>query len=163
MKNIIISELNNVNFFLNGRIEVKTLQEGALLYGGATEINNKIYSNIETNSTVIEPLKDNTLSVFIPSTLEVNSNIDNSIYVQYYKNIVEKEFKTKCKIDTARGSWFSEDNKEVVLEDITILSFNKSIIDKNIVNKLLSIGLMVKKDMRQEGVSCNVNNTLLIV
>ena len=38
-------KFNQINFFLANKREVNSLEEGAKLYGGATLLGNKIYSN----------------------------------------------------------------------------------------------------------------------
>ena len=48
-------------FYLNDRVEVKNLSEGAKLYGGATEINNK--TSETTNVNIIDKVKSPKLNL----------------------------------------------------------------------------------------------------
>ena len=68
-------------FYLNDRVEVKNLSEGAKLYGGATEINNKIYSNIN-ESEELKTNDDNIFGILVPTTINVNTTVDNKKYVK---------------------------------------------------------------------------------
>ena len=158
-----VNNFKQVNFFLGGRTQVNTLEEGAKLYGGATIINNIPYSNIEAADDLQINDKNNTLSLYIPSTIDVNNNIDNTTYVNKYNNIIKKYFNADTTIEKTEGSWFSEDNNIVVIEKITIINVNIKNIDENKINFMLNLGLMVKHEMQQEGVSVTLNNSLMIV
>lgn len=158
-----VNNFKQVSFFLGGRTQVNSLEEGAKLYGGATLINNIPYSNIEVADDLQIKDKDNTLSLYIPSTINVNNNVDNTTYVTKYNNIIKKYFNTDTTIENTEGGWFSEDNNVVVIEKITIINVNIKDIDENKINFMLNLGLMVKHEMQQEGVSITLNNSLMIV
>ena len=162
-KMVKVNNFKQVNFFLGGRTQVNTLEEGAKLYGGATIINNIPYSNIEAADDLQINDKNNTLSLYIPSTIDVNNNIDNTTYVNKYNNIIKKYFNADTTIEKTEGGWFSEDNNIVVIEKITIINVNIKNIDENKINFMLNLGLMVKHEMQQEGVSVTLNNSLMIV
>ena len=159
--------LNKLNldgiFFLSEREKVDNLEVGARMYGGATLFENGVcISGVQKDSELIVNNKVNTIvSLFIPSTLNVDTKIDNSTYVARYKEIFEKIFKTKVAITKAQGSWVDE-NSNVVIEEQTLLSVYEPLgVTK--YNKLVRLARKVKKEMQQEGVTITLDNAFLIV
>ena len=154
--------LNNI-FFLSDRVVVDNLEDGASKHGGATLFENGVcISGVQKDSELIVNNKVNTIvSLFIPSTLNVDTKIDNSIYVTKYKEIFEKIFKTKVAITKAQGSWIDEKGN-VVIEEQTLLSVYEPLgVTK--YNKLVRLARKVKKEMQQEGVTITLDNAFLIV
>ena len=109
--------------------------------------------------------KHNTLSIIIPSTVDIDKEIDNTQYAGYYRKIVNNYFNS-ARIDTYKsiGSWYSEDLNKVVIEKNAIITAK---VDREITNKdiqfMLNLGKIVKKDMTQEAVSVLINEALCLV
>ena len=82
------SNLFNFSFFLSGNKQVESLQEGAKKYGGATEFEDGVYSNIEGNKYIEILPENNEISIFIPSTMDVKNKIDNDYYVKKSINYI---------------------------------------------------------------------------
>ena len=110
-------------FYLANRVEVKSLEVGAIQYGGATLINGKIYSNVEESEELNLNMK-NTVGILVPTTIEVNTKIDNKKYVEEVENTIKDFGKAISKFDS-RGSWYS-DTEGVVVEENTIVTFESN-------------------------------------
>ena len=164
LKNI-NSNLFNFSFFLSGNKKVDSLEDGAKKYGGATKYDDAIYSNVEGNEYIEVLPEDNEISIFIPSTMDVKNKIDNGYmvdksinYLQRFYNIANnlKYYKTK-------GSWYSEDMQKVVIEDITIITLKLDQLTETDIQIFIDLAEIIKKDMKQEGVSIAINTALAIV
>ena len=153
---------NQINFFLANKREVNSLEEGAELYGGATLLGNKIYSNYEGDDYIKILENNNTISIIIPSTLDADIEIDNTEYVSKYLSILNKEYKN-ITIYNSMGSWYSDDLNKVIIEKNTIITINSNNLTAEDINKMLNLGILIRDDMRQEAVSVLVNDSLCIV
>ena len=165
-KNVELKSLKGVEFFLGANKIVESLEIGAKKYGGATKLDNGIYSNYDNGENSIEiDTKCNTLSIIIPSTVDVDKEIDNAEYAEYYKKIVNNYFYS-AKIDTYKstGSWYSEDLNKVIIEKNAIITarVNREITN-NDIQFMINLGKIVKKDMTQEAVSVLINEALCLV
>jgi hypothetical protein len=156
----------NFNFFLSGAKEVDSLESGALIYGGATKKGNKIISNVDTGN-FISIYDKNILEIYVPSTIDVNKATDNTEVLNMVNTYINMSFDDSIEymeMTATKGSWYSENKKAVIVEDITIISFrlNREISHHDI-NLLKTIANYVKSTMKQEGVSISINNALAIV
>ena len=165
-KNVELKSLKGVEFFLGANKLVESLETGARQYGGATKFDNGIYSNYDNGKNSIEvDTKCNTLSIIIPSTIDVDKEIDNEKYAEYYRKIINNYFHS-TRIDTYKstGSWYSEDLNKVVIEKNAIITAR---VDREVTNNdiqfMLNLGKIVKKDMTQEAVSVLINEALCLV
>ena len=153
----------NFQFFLSSNKKVTSLEAGALENGGATKYNNGIYSNIEGNSDIIINT-NNKLAIFIPDTINVNSKIDNSKYIEYAVKYIQNNFNNDNIVYYKTvGSWYSEDLKKVVYDNITIISFESENITESNINSMVTLAKYIKNEMSQEGVSININSSLAII
>ena len=126
---------------------------------GATKFGEKWVTNYQ-ESDIIEIKKNNELSIYVPSTIDVNkinTNINKTIEeVKSKINEATKNYKTN-------GAWRTKEGT-IVFEEITILSINVN--EKNFENRLnefIIIAEEMKKDLNQEGISIGVNNGLMII
>ena len=126
---------------------------------GATKFGEQWVTNYQ-ESDIIEIKENNELSIYVPSTIDVdkiNTNINKTIEeVKNKINEVTKNYKTN-------GAWRTEEGT-IVFEEITILSINVN--EKNFENKLnefVKIANNLKKELNQEAVSIGVNNGLMII
>ena len=146
-------------FYLANRIEVESLEAGAVQYGGATLINGKIYSNVEESEELNLNMK-NTVGILVPTTIEVNTTIDNKKYVEDVENTIKDFGKAISKFDS-RGSWYS-DTEGVVVEENTIVTFesNGNPFDLQLLKYLAE---KLKSDMKQEAITIILNDGIAIV
>ena len=146
-------------FYLANRIEVESLEAGAVQYGGATLINGKIYSNIEESEELNLNMK-NTVGILVPSTIDVNTIVDNKKYVENVENTLKDFGKAISKFDS-RGSWYS-DTEGVVVEENTIVTFesNGNPFDLQLLRYLAE---KLKSDMKQEAITIILNDGIAIV
>ena len=161
---LINSKKFNFSFFLSDKKRVNSLEEGARLYGGATQFNDGIYSNIEGNEFITINENKNNISLFVPSTVNVNQKVNNSYYVNYCYNKIKSLYSNNnIKYYDAKGSWYSEDSQKVVIEDITIIALELNTITEVDIYNFIQLANWIKKEMRQEGVSIAINTALAIV
>jgi len=154
----------NFNFFLSSNKEVKNLETGAIENGGATKINNKTYSNIQGNDFIVINEKSNTLAIYIPDTMDVDAQTDNTQYIDYSMKYIQKLYNTNnVKFEATQGSWFSEDMKKVVYDNITIVSISLNSVKENDIKNFVTLAQYIKTEMNQEGVSIAINQSLAIV
>ena len=146
-------------FYLANRIQVESLEDGAVQYGGATLIDGKIYSNINESEELNLNMK-NIVGILVPSTIEVNTKIDNKKYVEEVENTIKDFGKTINKFDS-KGSWYS-DTEGVVVEENTIVTFesNGNPFDMQLLKYLAK---KLKYDMKQEAITIILNDGIEIV
>ena len=146
-------------FYLANRVEVESLEAGAIKYGGATALNGKIYSNIEESEELNLNMK-NTVGILVPSTIDVNTTVDNKKYVEDVENTIKDFGKTISKFNS-RGSWYS-DTEGVVVEENTIVTFesNGNLFDLQLLKYLAE---KLKTDMKQEAITIILNDGIAIV
>lgn len=102
------------------------------------------------------------ISIYVPSTVNVNENIDNKIYVEKTACFLSDLFGGSTSVN-ASGNWVSGDIG-LVSENVTIVySYcSKSDFDQY-ENDII---LFVKKlcsEMKQECISCEIDNNLYFV
>ncbi len=158
------SNLFNFDFFLSNRKKVDNLESGAIDNGGATKFDDGIYSNIEGNEYITLNKKDNQISIFVPSTMDTDIQIDNQAYIKQSIEYLAKFYDiTALKFYATRGSWYSDDMQKVVYDDITIITLQADTITVADINNFIQLANRIKLDMRQEGVSIAINTALAIV
>lgn len=155
---------NQISFFLSNKTLVNSLDEGAKKFGGATKIEDTIYSNIEGDNNIKVNEDQNIISLFIPSTIDADSSVDNTEYVTKYYKYIKNHF-NNAKIITrdTHGAWYSDDMQKTIIEDITIIEVVTNKLNQSDINYMLNLGLAVKEDMSQEAVSVTINNSLCLV
>lgn len=151
--------------FLGGFKEVKSLKDGAAKYGGATKFDNGIYSNTTGNKFIELKQSENEISVFVPSTIETDKATDNKEQIKksidYLNNYYD--ISKNLKFYKTKGSWYSEDLKEVIIESITIITLKLDKLTEKDINIFIELAKNIKEDMSQEGVSININGALAII
>ena len=161
---MIDSKKFNFSFFLSGITKVKSLKEGALEHGGATEFDSGIYSNIPGDNFIHTQKDKNQISIFIPSTKNINIKTDNKKYIEYSLNYLQRFYDiTKINHYNTKGSWYSEDKNEVIEENITIMTVNTKELAEVDIKIFVELANWIKREMSQEGVSIAINSSLAIV
>jgi hypothetical protein len=162
------SKLFNFSFFLSNKKIVNSLENSAKKYGGATKnlFTDEIYSNIPGNDFIeVNPLK-NTISLFLPDTVNVSKKADNKLLERvgmYCKDKIVNRYHDIPSAEKCIGSWYSEDYQEVVYDNIILLNVHLDRLTVTDINFFISLALYVKREMSQEGVSIAINNALAIV
>lgn len=101
------------------------------------------------------------VSVYVPSTDNVNKAVDNTVIVDNTLTKLSALF-GGCTAHPARGSWLS-DNVGLVVESVTICeSFASSLTDESL-DAVYAIAQAIKADMHQENVSVEIDNELYFV
>ena len=120
MLKINANNFKEISFFLSNRKEVNSLK-AAKEYGGVTKFNGKFYSNYEKDNNIT--LKDgvNELSVIVPSTIDADTPIDNTEYVEKYLLILSQKY-NGIKIEKSIGSWYSDDLNKIIVENNCIIT-----------------------------------------
>ena len=159
------NKFNQITFFLSGNVEVKDLRTGAIMHGGATEFNGIPYSNVEGSSYfTVNEAEENIIRILIPTTINVDQQINNKQFVDKYLSMVKNSYNFKdIKTYNTVGSWYSEDLQKIVYDYSTVIEISMKKIDEHIINYFLNLGLKIKSDMTQEAVSVFINKSLAIV
>jgi len=143
---------------------VNSLEEGAILYGGATQFDDGIYSNYSKSEYININGNNNNISLFVPSTVNVNKHINNKYYVNYcYKRIDSLYTNNNIRYYDTKGSWYSEDLNQIIIEDITIITLETDKLTEKDIEIFIQLANWIKKEMSQEGVSIAINTALAIV
>ena len=102
------------------------------------------------------------IGIFIPSPLDVNSAVDNSVQVKATLAFLGSIFGGATSSE-ADGVWRSEDSG-LVTEQVTIVRtfVSKQALEAHL-DSVLSFATVLKRDMRQEAVALDVDNQLLLV
>jgi len=150
---------------MSDRKKVDSLQTGAIENGGATKFDDAIYSNIEGNNFIELKENNNQISIFIPSTMDINNKIDNKYYIKKSINYLEKYYNitNNLKYYKTIGSWFSDSLNKVIIEDITIITLQLNELTETDINIFIELANIIKTEMKQEGVSIAINKSLAIV
>lgn len=162
---ILWTKVDGIELILNGLCKVDSLEFGAKLYGGATKYKGEIYSNFYKDEYIYIDDNFNTLSLFVPSTININKHINNSKYViKYYSKLHECFEGINNEMHYALGSFYSNELKSVIIEEVVIINFyfcNK--ITEDDINNFKNVALEMKKDMTQESVSIGINGALCLL
>lgn len=156
-------EFKLISEFFSNSIKVKNIVEGALLYGGATSFYNNSYSNIKVNDELDIRGDKNIIRLFIPSTIEYSTQINNIEYVRrYFMEIRNKYLLEDINLISARGS-FKENEENIIYEDVTLIEVEFKEITKGDIDFFLNLANRVKNEMTQYCVSVSINDSLALV
>lgn len=161
---LINSKQFNFQFFLSSRKKVKSLKVGALQHGGATKYKDGIYSNIPESDYININDKNNKISIFIPSTCDIDKQVNNNDIINYSIKYLQHCFNTNNLIYyKTKGSWYSEDLKKVIYDNITIITLDRDTITEDTIQLFIMLANYIKDKMQQEGVNIAINTALAIV
>ena len=120
-------------------------------------------SNIELLKSMNNMALTERVAVYVPSTINIDKNIDNSIYVNEVTTKLCKLFGGATSYN-AMGSWYSDDLDKVITENVTIVYSNctKDQLEKNIF-QVWDIANDLKNTMLQECISLEINGDLYFV
>lgn len=153
----------NFQYFYGGSELVTSLEEGAIRNGGATKYSDKIISNIETTN-LIEVKDENEISIFIPSTINVNMEIDNSEYLRKIINKITNRYSlNELTFYNTTGSWLDETSSEIIIEKITIVTLKTKEINDIDIIFFIKLAEFLKEEMIQQGISLRINDSLAII
>ena len=155
-----MKKINVSNYYYlanNKTINKKDIDVGATLFNGEWKTNH-------TESSEINVQKNNKISIYVPSTIDVNKV--NSNFENLTKDTIKKlqeNFNKNVQRYNTQGAWKSE-NGEIVYEDINILTIEET--EENFEGTLryfIQLANQFKKDLSQEGISIGINEGLLII
>ena len=155
-----MKKINVSNYYYlanNKTINKEEIDVGATLFDGKWITNH-------TEATEINVQKRNKISIYVPSTIDVNKVNEN--FENLTKDTIKKlqeNFNKNIQRYNTQGAWKSEDGN-IVYEDINILTIEE--IEENFENTLnyfISLANQFKKDLSQEGISIGINEGLLII
>jgi hypothetical protein len=130
---------------------------------GATLFDGKWITNY-TEASEINVEKYNKISIYVPSTINVNKvNPDFENLTQDTIKKLQENFNTDVQRYNTQGAWKAEDG-EIVYENINILTIGTTEENfESTLNYFISLAEQFKKDLSQEGISIGINNGLLII
>lgn len=162
------SKLFNFSFFLSDKKPVDNLESAAIENGRATKNldTDEMYSNIAGNDYIeVNPVK-NTISLFIPDTYNCNEKASQKLIgnvILHCSQKIRARYKDIPRAEKAIGSWYSEDLKQVVYDNVILLNVFPDKLTITDINFFISLAEYVKKSMEQEGVSLAINTALCII
>ena len=155
-----MKKINVSNYYYlanNKTINKEDIDVGATLFDG------EWITNL-TESSEINVQKRNKISIYVPSTIDVNkvnSNFEN--LTQNTIDKLKKDFDTDVQRYNTQGAWKSEDGN-IVYEDINILTIEETEDNfENTLSYFIQLAKQFKKDLSQEGISIGINEGLLII
>ena len=155
-----MKKINVSNYYYlanNKTINKEEINVGATLFDGKWKTNH-------TEATEINVQKSNKISIYVPSTInvnKVNENFENLTQDTIKK--LQENFNKNVQRYNTQGAWKSEDGN-IVYENINILTIEET--EDNFENTLryfIQLANQFKKDLSQEGISIGVNDGLLII
>ena len=151
-------KLNTNYFYLNNK---KVIEESEI-DAGATMFEGQWVTNYQESDT-IEIKENNELSIYVPSTIDVNKiNEQFELLTKNTADMLQKEFDTIVKRIDTKGAWKSEQG--LVFEDINILSINANYEKfESTLEYFINLAEKFKKDLSQEGISIGINDGLMII
>lgn len=121
---------------------------------------------VNSNLQKLESKSENCqrVCIYIPSTIDVDKTIDNSLYVKNIQIELVSLFGGATTINNCVGSWYSNDLNKAVNENVTMVySFTDLKTLENNVKKVWDIAYKLCKLMRQECISLEINGKLYFV
>lgn len=100
--------------------------------------------------------------IYVPSTVNVNQEIDNSVYVEKTARFLSENF-GGCTCMPAHGSWVASDNS-LVQESVTICyAFCNALAYYKAIATVRKFAHELCVEMSQEAISVEFNNKLSFV
>ena len=121
---------------------------------------------VNSNLQKLEAKSENCqkVCIYIPSTIDVDKSIDNSLYVKNTQIELVALFGGATTINNCVGSWYSDDLGKTVNENVTMVySFTDLKTLENNVKNVWNIAYKLCKLMRQECISLEINGKLYFV
>ncbi len=142
-------------YYLNSKKQINKNE----INSGATMFDGQWFTNFN-ESNVINIEKNNKISIYVPSTIDIDKTNEN---IKEVIRDVKREIKENTEEYYTQGAWRTHDNK-IVYENICILTINtnENNFEKKI-NEFIKIANNLKKELNQEAVSIGVNDGLLII
>lgn len=121
---------------------------------------------VNSNLQKLEAKSENCqrVCIYIPSTVDVDKTINNSLYVKNTQIELVALFGGATTINNCVGSWYSDDLGKTVNENVTIVySFTDLKTLENNVKNVWNIAYKLCRLMRQECISLEINGKLYFV
>jgi len=105
---------------------------------------------------------ENTVKIYIPSTIDVNQEADTSAYKEEALKYFSKLFGGATSYK-AQGAWVA-DNNDLVIEDVVIVESKTNAQDLAAQREnIIAFAERVKTELNQEAVSVEINGALILV
>ena len=114
--------------------------------------------SVFANATIL----DHCVSIYVPSTLNVNQTVDNEKYVSLAKCALSKLFGAATIYPNCLGSWPSEHGQVDEKVDIVKSFCGLDDLVKHAAD-VKQIALQLKSDMGQESVAVEIDDELILV
>ena len=121
---------------------------------------------VNSNLQKLEAKSENCqkVCIYIPSTIDVDKIINNSLYVKNTQIELVGLFGGATTVNNCVGSWYSDDLGKTVNENVTMIySFTDLKTLENNVKNVWNIAYKLCKLMRQECISLEINGKLYFV
>jgi hypothetical protein len=161
------------NFFLSDKIPVNDLDQAARQHGGAThnEDTGETFSNIPGGEfiDIKEGRKLNTLSVYIPNTINVNEAISSERHQEIVYEIVHRMYRrygskgTASSFEKGLGSWYDEELQQVVYDNLIIASVHLESVTQADIKFFCSLARFIKRTMKQRAVTVAINTAMGLI
>jgi transcription termination factor NusB len=160
----------NFKFFLSNKIKINNLDEAAKLHGGATKNidTGEMFSNVPGHEFIeIKSGSLNTLSVYIPDTMNIDQNMSKEKHQEMLYEIVHRIYKKYGAItptfEKGLGSWYSDELQKVVYDNIIIASIELEDVKQTDIKFFISLARFIKKEMKQEAVTIGINTAIAMI
>ena len=106
---------------------------------------------------------DQKVCIYVPSTINVDTIIDNSVHVHNVQVELCRLFGGATS-QNVQGSWYSSDLGKIVNENVTVVYSNTDLQNlENNISEVWNIAYNLCKSMRQECISLEINGKLYFV
>jgi hypothetical protein len=160
-------------FFLSDKIPVNDLDQAARQYGGATHNidTGEKFSNIPGSEyiDIKEGRELNTLSVYIPNTINVNEAISSERHQEIVYEIVHRMYRRygsqgiTSSFEKGLGTWYDEELQEVVYDNLIIASAHLERVTQADIKFFCSLAKFIKRTMKQRAVTVAINTAMGLI
>lgn len=164
---MINSKMFPFSFFLSSKKVVSDMEAATIKYGGSTHnlTTGEMWSNVDGNE-YISIKEDNTVTVFIPDTINTNEKANDELVknvITYVSEKIRQKYHISPLAEKAIGTWYSEELEKIVTDNITLVTIKLQKLEAKDIWFAIGLAKYVKKIMKQEGVSVAINDSLAII
>lgn len=157
----------NLQLFLSHAKKITDTINATKKFGGSTHnlITNEAWSNVKTDDFIRINEKRNTISIFVPTTMNVDK-LATDEKIAHMLQVVDNKMRKIHNVPTIHeiciGSWYCKELDKVVTEKIYMVSQPISNLSEIEIGLYLEVAKYTKKAMNQKFVSMKINNALLL-
>lgn len=106
---------------------------------------------------------DHTIRLYVPSTVNVDTQIDTTEYVTEALKKFSQLFGGATRYE-AKGAWFSQDRNNVVIEDIVIVESKANSASYEAGKaQIMAYAELLKEQLHQEAISVEIDGKMILV